>query len=138
MKCKCIWFALILSLTTPSFAGYMKCNQDCGNEEPCCCYVPQVEYRQESFDIPECCLVPELKYCRKKRYKLKYYKQKFIKYVPQVYEKTIARYEPEYYFEAYYDYQKCGYKTRCCQSVPYTVYKKCKVYPSETQDPCAE
>jgi len=138
MRRKTLWFALFLSFLSPSFATYMDCNSTCGDEEPCCCYVPELEYRQESFDVPECCLIPELKYRRKKRYALKYYKQKFIKYVPKVIEQTVARYEPEYYYEAYYEYQKCATKTRCCQSVPYTVYKKANIHSCDSQTACPQ
>ena len=138
MRLKTVWFAFVLSFLSTSFANYMDCSSDCGDEEPCFCYIPETEYRQESFTVPECCIIPELKYRRMKRYTLKYYKQKFIKYVPKVFEKTVARYEPEYYYEAYYDYNKCTSKTRCCESVPYTVYKKVSVPKRDTQAACSK
>ena len=138
MKRKTILICLLLSFSSTSFATYMDCHSDCGDEEPCCCYVPEVQYRQESFDVPECCLIPELKYRRKKRYTLKHYKQKFITYVPKVIEKTIAKYEPEYYYEAYYQYHKCASKTRCCASVPYTVYKKVNMPKCDAEAACCQ
>ncbi len=136
-----LFFVCLLLVTlwvAPASATYMGCQSDCGNEEGCCCYVPCTEYKEESFTADQCELVPELKYCRKKRYKLKYYKQKFIKYVPKVFEQTVARYEPEYYYEAYCEYHKHAKKVRCCQSVPYTVYKKVTLPPEECEPSCCQ